>query len=111
MADTLVVEGVEVKADDTPVGLQFPKDPGAKDREALAGSRKPPEDGKCKRCGMVRRLNRHKMCYPCYVETEIMEREKREGREWIPGDKHPDWCHCEGLGEHKNGDGSQRGIN
>ena len=100
MADTLVVEGVEVKADDTPVGLQFPKDPGAKDREALAGSRKPPADGPCKGCGQEKPLNRLMLCYRCWVIKNLQDEAKSRGEDFLPGiDPHPSWCKCT-LPEH-----------
>lgn len=75
------------------------------------GGAKPPEDGLCRNCRMRRRLNRFKLCYPCWVEAEITDREKKAGREWKAGDPHPAWCNCEGLGEHKNADGTARGFN
>lgn len=84
---------------------------GEEDPRPTHGGAKPPEDGLCRNCRQRRRLNRFKLCYPCWVEAEIIDREKREGREWKAGDPHPSWCHCEGLGEHQNGDGSARGFN
>ena len=82
------------------------------DKENELGTGKPPpEDGLCRNCRNRRKLNRHKLCYPCWVGDEIEQREKKEGREWKPGDPHPAWCGCEGLGEHKNRDGSSRGNN
>jgi hypothetical protein len=81
------------------------------DPRPIHGGAKPPEDGLCRNCKMRRRLNRFKLCYPCWVEAEIIDREKREGREWKPGDPHPEWCHCEGLGEHKSASGASRGNN
>ena len=95
MADTLVVEGVEFKADDTPVGLEFPKDPGAKDREALAGSRKPPAEGPCKMCGKDKKLNRLMLCYECWLKDKL---HKDSGGQWLPGDPHPKGCDCDGPG-------------
>ena len=73
--------------------------------------RKPPKDGPCKRCGLDRPLNRLMLCYPCWVKTEIENREKSEGREWHEGDSHPEWCKCSGLGEHKTGNGAFTGNN
>lgn len=58
-------------------------------------SRKPPKDGPCKRCGQDKPLNRLMLCYPCWVKTEL---EKTGWREGMP---HPDWCHCEGIKDHK----------
>jgi hypothetical protein len=94
-----------------------PLPPAEEDREADAdprpscGGAKPPEDGLCRSCKRRLPLNRHRLCYKCWVEAEIMDREKREGRDWKPGDPHPAWCGCEGLGEHKSGDGTARGFN
>lgn len=100
------VAPAEPKAEPTP-----DKEADANPRPTGTGGAKPPEDGLCRNCRQRRKLNRFKLCYPCWVESEISDREKREGRAWKPGDKHPDWCHCEGLGEHKNGDGTARGFN
>ena len=96
-----------------PAGPQAPAE-APPDREADAeprpttGGAKPPEDGLCRNCRQRRRLNRFKLCYPCWVEAEIADREKREGREWKPGDPHPAWCKCEGLGEHRLPGGADR---
>lgn len=81
------------------------------EKKILKRSRKPPDDGLCRRCKQRRKLNRHKLCYPCFVESEIIDREKLEGKEWIPGDPHPSWCCCEGLGEHQERDGTSRWFN
>ena len=75
------------------------------------GGSKPPEDGLCRECGRRRRLNRLRTCYPCFVELVLMDEAKKRGFQWKPGDKHPDWCGCEGLGEHKSGGGASRGNN
>ena len=72
---------------------------------------KPPESGKCKICGFERALNQHRVCYPCYVSENLKDHFKKMGKEWNVGDPHPAWCDCEGLGEHKNPDGSFRGNN
>lgn len=84
---------------------------GDEQERPSTGGAKPPEDGLCRNCRQRRHLNRFKLCYPCWVEAEIIDREKREGRQWKPGDPHPAWCHCEGLGEHKNPDNTARGFN
>lgn len=78
---------------------------GEEEPRPTHGGAKPPEDGLCRNCRQRRRLNRFKLCYPCWVEAEIVDGEKKRGREWKPGDTHPEWCHCEGLGEHKVRDG------
>lgn len=92
MSDTLVVEGKEIAPVEAP--LKFGDKPeGVEDAERRA--RKPPEEGPCKHCGQRARLNRLKLCYPCWVLLEIMDKEKAAGREWIPGDPHPAWCRCE----------------
>ncbi len=85
--------------------------PDVDKENTLDTGKPPPEDGLCRNCKARRKLNRHKLCYPCWVEDEIVTREKKEGREWKPGEPHPAWCGCEGLGEHKNRDGSSRGNN
>lgn len=74
------------------------------------GGVKPPEDGPCRECKRMRRLNRLRLCYPCYVDLNLADQMKQRGQEWKPGDKHPDWCDCEGLGEHTERDrGAWRG--
>lgn len=83
----------------------------AADAKDENGGVKPPEDGSCRECKRLRRLNRLRLCYPCFVELVLMDEAKKRGVEWKPGDKHPAWCGCEGLGEHTNGDGSARGFN
>lgn len=75
----------------------------AEPKDAHGGS-KPPEDGRCRECRRLRRLNRLRLCYPCYVELNIADGMKKRGQEWKPGDKHPAWCDCEGLGEHPERD-------
>ena len=81
----------------------------AEPKDANGGS-KPPEDGTCRECKRLRRLNRLRLCYPCYVELNIADQMKKRGQEWKPGDKHPAWCDCEGLGEHPERDnGAWRG--
>jgi hypothetical protein len=45
------------------------------------------------------------------VVLVLAEECKKRGVEWKPGDPHPSFCSCEGLGEHKNGDGTARGFN
>lgn len=74
------------------------------------GGSKPPEDGLCRECKRRRHLNRLKLCYPCFVDLVIMDETKKRGIEWKSGDKHPDFCACEGLGEHPGRDhGAWRG--
>lgn len=68
-------------------------------------ARKPPSEGKCKRCGEHRQLNRQKICYPCFVIVNL----QKEG--WKEGQAHPDSCGCELPLEHDNKDGTQRGMN
>lgn len=75
------------------------------------GGAKPPEDGPCRECRRHRRLNRLRLCYACWVALSLADDMKKRGVEWKPGDKHPDWCGCEGLGEHRMPDGSDRGAN
>lgn len=79
-------------------------------KDELTGGAKPPEDGLCRECKRRRRLNRLKLCYPCFAELVLAEECKKRGVEWKPGDKHPDFCGCEGLGEHPERDrGAWRG--
>ncbi len=81
----------------------------AEPKDANGGS-KPPEEGPCRECKRRRRLNRLKLCYPCYVDLNIADGMKKRGQEWKTGDKHPAWCDCEGLGEHPERDnGAWRG--
>lgn len=75
----------------------------AEDRPSTGGA-EPPKEGACRECKRLRRLNRLKLCYPCFVELVIMDEAKKRGHEWKPGDKHPSWCDCEGLGEHPDRD-------
>ncbi len=78
----------------------------AEDRPDCGGA-KPPEDGQCRECKRLRRLNRLKLCF---AELVLMDEAKKRGHQWKPGDKHPDWCGCEGLGEHPERDrGAWRG--
>ncbi len=86
--------------------IRKPKD---EDRPSVGGA-EPPKEGSCRECKRVRRLNRLKLCYPCFVELVLMDEAKKRGHEWKPGDKHPDFCSCEGLGEHPDRDrGAWRG--
>lgn len=57
-------------------------------------SRKPPNEGKCKICDQFKPLNRHKICYACYVKENL----RKDG--WAGG-PHPDSCGCTGLGGHE----------
>ena len=96
------------KETDEKTALDEAKD-NAEDRPDCGGA-KPPEDGHCRECKRLRKLNRLKLCYPCFVELVLMDEAKKRGFEWKPGDKHPDWCGCEGLGEHAERDrGAWRG--
>lgn len=81
----------------------------AEDRPSTGGA-EPPKEGPCRECKRLRRLNRLKLCYPCFVELVLMDEAKKRGHEWKPGDKHPAYCSCEGLGEHPERDrGAWRG--
>lgn len=112
IASETAVEGPIVAPADPTLKELPPEDKeDSADARPTTGGAKPPEDGLCRNCKRRVRLNRFKLCYPCWVEAEIIDREKKEGREWKPGDKHPAWCHCEGLGEHKSGGGASRGNN
>lgn len=94
------------KAD--PSALDDAKDQAEKRPDC--GGAKPPEDGPCRECKRLRRLNRLRLCYPCFVELVLMEEAEKRGFKWKPGDQHPDWCSCEGLGEHAGRDrGAWRG--
>ena len=75
------------------------------EEEIRKRSRKPPSDGKCKVCQEVKPLNRHHICYACWVSDNL----RRDG--WKDGQPHPESCHCEGLGQHQNKDGSDKGSN
>lgn len=93
---------------DAPSALNDAKD-AAEERPDCGGA-KPPTDGTCRECKRVRRLNRLRLCYPCFVELVLMDEAKKRGIEWKPGEKHPDFCSCEGLGEHPDRDrGAWRG--
>ena len=103
-----VAEPVPAAPEEKPSALDDAKDM-AEDRPSTGGA-KPPEDGNCRECKRLRRLNRLKLCYPCFVELVLMDEAKKRGVEWKAGDKHPDWCGCEGLGEHPERDrGAWRG--
>ena len=68
--------------------------------------------GTCVRCGEKRNINRHGLCYRCHVNTRLENWSKTTGSGWKIGDPHPDWCDCQGLGEHKSRDGNtSRGMN
>lgn len=82
----------------------------AKPKDETGGA-EPPVEGNCRECKRWRRINRLKLCYPCFVELVLMDEAKKRKFEWKPGDKHPDWCSCDGLGEHKNEDGTAKGFN
>jgi hypothetical protein len=95
--------------DETPSALDDARD-AAEPKDELTGGAKPPEDGLCRECKRRRRLNRLKLCYPCFAELVLAEEAKKRGHAWKPGDRHPDWCGCEGLGEHPERDrGAWRG--
>lgn len=81
----------------------------AEDRPSTGGA-KPPEEGRCRECNLWRRLNRLKLCYPCWAILWLKDECKKRGFEWNVGDPHPDFCGCEGLGEHPERDnGAWRG--
>jgi hypothetical protein len=106
--ETVVVEPPAAPPKEEKSALDDAKD-AAEPKDANGGS-KPPEDGTCRECKRLRRLNRLRLCYPCYVELNIADGMKKRGQEWKPGDKHPAWCDCEGLGEHPERDnGAWRG--
>lgn len=109
VADPVVAPAAEPGTKDKPSALDEAKD--AADPKDAHGGAKPPEDGLCRECKRRRKLNRLRLCYPCFAELVLAEEAKKRGVAWKPGDKHPDWCGCEGLGEHTNGDGSARGFN
>jgi hypothetical protein len=75
------------------------------DERSSTGGAEPPKEGHCRECKRLRKLNRLRLCYPCFVELVLMDEAKKRGYQWKPGDKHPDWCSCEGLGEHPERDG------
>lgn len=65
----------------------------AEDLEKRA--RKPPSDGPCKMCELVKPLNRLLLCYECWLKDKL---HKDSGGAWLPGDPHPDTCRCDGPG-------------
>ncbi len=76
------------------------KDAEGKKNPKPSDGRKPPEEGKCRRCGADRPLNRLKLCYRCFVISNIEDVEKKRGSGWRSVDPHPAWCDCT-LPEHK----------
>lgn len=104
-------KGADTESKDAPKTPSEDKEDGADKKDETTGGAKPPADGLCRNCRKRVPLNRFKLCYACWVESEITDREKKLGREWRPGDKHPGWCHCEGLGEHRLTDGSDGRAN
>jgi hypothetical protein len=109
--ETLVLDpaGVVIKTEEpfAPV-----KDAPDRDQENKQDTgRRPPKEGKCRKCHQDRPLNRLMLCYKCWVEEEIKDREKKEGRHWHEGMAHPDWCQCTGLGAHTDGNGAFKGEN
>ena len=110
-------ETVEAPAVDAPAeapAKELPpedKEDGTDKKDETTGGSKPPENERCKICGRERPCNRRHVCYVCHVEANLVECEKLRGREWKAGDPHPDYCDCEGLGEHRNPDGTDRGAN
>jgi len=63
--------------------------------------RRVPGKGKCIRCGEKKPINRLKLCYYCFVITEIIRVEKEKfGRVWRDGMTHPNWCQCVLPGTH-----------
>jgi hypothetical protein len=81
--------------------------------ETPAQSRMVPDRiGVCGRCGEPRQVNSKSLCYRCHVNTNLEAWAKSTGSGWKIGDPHPDWCDCQGLGEHKSRDGkTSRGMN
>lgn len=75
----------------------------AEERPDVGGA-KPPAAGPCRECKRFRMLNRLRLCYPCFVDLVLMDEAKARGHEWKPGDAHPGYCSCEGLGEHPERD-------
>ncbi|OIO08654.1 MAG: hypothetical protein AUJ52_07715 [Elusimicrobia bacterium CG1_02_63_36] len=59
--------------------------------------RTPPKDGTCRRCGEDRPINRMKLCYKCWVISNLEDQVPG----WKAGDPHPAWCQCEGLPGHE----------
>lgn len=80
-----------------PVGPVTP--PKEKEEESeedkFKRSRKPPSEGPCKMCQVVKPLNRLLLCYSCWLKDKI---HKDSGGSWLPGDPHPQPCGCDGLG-------------
>jgi hypothetical protein len=106
--DTVKIEVPAEKPREEKSALDDAKDQ-AEDRPSTGGA-EPPKEGGCRECKRIRRLNRLRLCYPCFAELVLMDEAKKRGVEWKPGDKHPDWCGCEGLGEHPERDrGAWRG--
>lgn len=71
---------------------------GIKDIEKRA--RKPPSEGPCLGCGNNLPLNRLELCFRCWVNKNLDDWAKSQGRDFIPTvDAHPAWCGC-GLPEH-----------
>ncbi len=52
--------------DETRSALDDARD-AAEPKDELTGGAKPPEDGLCRECKRRRRLNRLKLCYPCFA--------------------------------------------
>jgi len=68
-------------------------------------ARKPPAEGPCKGCGKNLPLNRLMLCFRCWVNKNLDDWARTQGRDFIPTvDPHPAWCKC-GLPEH----GGKRG--
>ena len=65
------------------------------EEEKLKKSRKPPAERECKICHEVKPCNRLGYCYPCWLTDKL---HKDSGGAWLPGDKHPSTCGCDGPG-------------
>lgn len=52
-------------------------------------SRKPPSEGKCIKCRLIKPLNRQKVCYRCFVIINL----EKDG--WKEGQNHPSTCGCD----------------
>lgn len=97
--DTLVIGGKETKIEEVEDDiLHFEEKETPEDIKKRA--RKPPKDGPCKGCGKNLPLNRLFLCFKCWVNKNLSDWAKAEGKDFIPNiDPHPAWCKC-GLSEH-----------
>lgn len=82
-----------------PAGKPKPKEE-EDDEVLLRRARKPPAEGPCRGCGKSLPLNRLMLCFRCWVNKNLDNWARAQGRDFIPTvDRHPDWCRC-GLPEH-----------